>query len=218
MKNEPNTLAVRFGKHASRMLVEFANCLADSAAFIQFRRKWEQVSPLKWKGDHDGFLWSQGLVREIWDGKKKGMEGLQVMMGLGIEPADHTAEEGERVPAPPIVVNWQAGHLVLRPRNLEDLVWLTMLQNSARLGICTSRKDRCLTPYFLKYRPQQEFCSAACAKPRQREFKRRWWAEHGKEWQRKRQRKQGRKGATQFWGDSGSSNRRKERKAKERRS
>lgn len=197
------------------MLVGFANCPPDLAAFVQFKRKWEQLSPLKWKGDHNEFLWSQGLVREIWEGKKKGIERLQVMLGLGIEPADYTAEEGERVPAPPIVVDWQAGQLVLRPRNLRDLVWLALLQNSDRLGICASRKDRCSTPYFLKYRPQQEFCSAACAQPRQREFKRRWWAEHGKEWQRKRRGNQGAKKSNQFWADTGS-NHRKQRRAKGR--
>lgn len=215
MNNKPNTLVPRFGKRASTMLKDFANCLPNQAAFEQFKRKWERVSPLKWKSDRDGFLWSQGLVREIWEGKKKDIEGLQVMLGLGIEPRDYTAEEGERILTPPIAVDWQAGQLVLSPRNLEDLMWLTLLQNSRRLGICADKNDGCPTPYFLKYRPQQEFCSEACALPRQREFKRRWWAEHGKEWQRRRRTKHQAKGVNQFWENSGS-NRRKKHEAKRR--
>lgn len=37
----------------------------------------------------------------------------------------------------------------------------------------------CLTPYFFAKRRSQKYCSDACALPAQREFKRRWWAEHG---------------------------------------
>jgi len=185
------------------MLVEFVNCLPDEPAFLRFSGKWQRVSPLKWESDHKSFLWSQGLVRAIWEGKKKGIEGLQVKLGLGIQPEAYFAEEGDVVPAPPISVDWDRGQLFLTPRNLEDLIWLVLLQQSRRLGICASKGNDCPTPYFLKYRPQQEFCSDACALPRQREFKRRWWAEHGKEWQRMRQGK--RRGI----------NRRRERETKE---
>ena len=215
MRSEPNTLMVRFGKRASIMLVEFANCRPDPAAFLRFKRRWERVSLLKWKGDHEGFLSCQRLVREVWEGKKKGIEWMQVMSGLGIELGDYIVEEHERIPAPPIAVDWEAGQVVLCPRNLEDLVWLTLLQHSHRLGICATKNDGCATPYFLKYRPQQEFCSEACALPRQREFKRRWWAEHGKGWERKRRRKLGTEGHGEFWRNVGS--RRKRRKAKEAR-
>jgi hypothetical protein len=40
----------------------------------------------------------------------------------------------------------------------------------------------CFTPYFFASRRNQKYCSDACAKPAQREFKRQWWAEHGEEW------------------------------------
>jgi hypothetical protein len=56
----------------------------------------------------------------------------------------------------------------------------------------------CLTPYFFAKRRSQKYCSDACALPAQREFKRRWWAEHGearrrarKSSARKSQRKRG---------------------------
>lgn len=44
----------------------------------------------------------------------------------------------------------------------------------------------CFTPYFFASRRNQKYCSDACAKPAQREFKRRWWTEHGEEWRAKR--------------------------------
>lgn len=37
----------------------------------------------------------------------------------------------------------------------------------------------CPAPYFFVQRRSQKYCSEACALPAQREFKRRWWAEHG---------------------------------------
>jgi hypothetical protein len=40
----------------------------------------------------------------------------------------------------------------------------------------------CFTPYFFASRRNQKYCSDACAKPAQREFKRQWWAEHGEKW------------------------------------
>jgi hypothetical protein len=186
-KFEPNVLVVRFGKRAETMLVEFANCPSDKEAILKFRSKWEPISHLRWEGDHKGFLDTQDLIRAVWEEKRKGIEGLQVMLNLGIEPAPRFADEGERLSPPPISVNWDRGQLHLNPRNLQDMIWLVLLQQSRRLGICVSRDNNCSTPYFLKYRPQQEFCSDACGQSRQRESKRRWWAEHGKEWQRNRQ-------------------------------
>jgi hypothetical protein len=44
----------------------------------------------------------------------------------------------------------------------------------------------CFTPYFFALRRNQKYCSDACAKPAQREFKRQWWAEHGEEWRASR--------------------------------
>lgn len=191
-QNEPNTLAIRFGKRAEEMLVEFANCRPESASFARFKAKW-QTGPFKWRGDHQHFLFSQRIVREIWEGKKKGLEEIQVASMLGIETQDRFADEDERISAPAIEVDWGAGQLVLVPRSLEDVVWLTLLQHSRRLGICANKNGECVTPYFLQYRKRQKFCSEVCALPAQREFKRKWWGTHGKEWKRKQQRKRGTK-------------------------
>lgn len=40
----------------------------------------------------------------------------------------------------------------------------------------------CKAPFFFAQRRNQKYCSDLCAKHSQREFKRQWWAEHGKEW------------------------------------
>lgn len=46
----------------------------------------------------------------------------------------------------------------------------------------------CPAPYFIAKRRSQKYCSEICALPAQREFKRRWWAEHGEARRKSRQR------------------------------
>ena len=52
-----------------------------------------------------------------------------------------------------------------------------LLKEAGRLRYCPN--PECPAPYFFANRRSQKFCSEACAKPSQREYKRRWWAEHG---------------------------------------
>lgn len=55
---------------------------------------------------------------------------------------------------------------------------------SGRTSRCENRD--CHAPYFFARRRSQKYCSDACAVPAQREFKRKWWAENGTTWRRKR--------------------------------
>ena len=178
------------------MLVEFVNTRPDPEAFERFRRRWE-ISPVegkagrevfRWEGEHDYFDDSQVLVRAIWAGKKQGTEGHNVALRLGVAPYGRSEEGGEWVVAqlPSIEVDWEEGSLVPAPRSLNDIVWFTLLMHSRRLAICANKDNGCPTPYFLRNKPKHRFCSDACALPAQREFKRKWWSEHGKEWRRRR--------------------------------
>jgi hypothetical protein len=51
---------------------------------------------------------------------------------------------------------------------------------SNRMRRCTNFE--CPAPYFIARRLTQKYCSDACAQPAQKEFKRRWWREHGSDW------------------------------------
>ncbi len=46
--------------------------------------------------------------------------------------------------------------------------------------------DDCPAPYFFAMRRSQKYCSEKCSGPSKREAKKRWWAEHGEDWRRKR--------------------------------
>jgi hypothetical protein len=54
-----------------------------------------------------------------------------------------------------------------------------------RMAIC--KNPGCPNKYFLKARKTQRFCDRpACSACGQREHKRKWWSEHGKEWKQSR--------------------------------
>jgi hypothetical protein len=57
----------------------------------------------------------------------------------------------------------------------QALMYLVNMADRAR--VC--QNSDCAAPYFFAARRSQKYCSTACALPAQREFKRRWWAEHG---------------------------------------
>jgi hypothetical protein len=70
----------------------------------------------------------------------------------------------------------------LGPETICERIFMHMTGRTSR---CENRD--CHTPYFFATRRSQKYCSDACAIPAQREFKRKWWAENGTTWRRKRE-------------------------------
>jgi hypothetical protein len=184
-------LSVGMGEYSRKMLTDFINTLADPTAFERFNKKYERrersddgsVYILLWHGDFEYFKFIQAEMRAIWEGRKKGSESMQLNLRLGLL---ESTEDHQFAP-PPIRADWRQSSLHVWPNTLADVVWLTLLQHSQRLGICENKDaGDCPTPYFLKYRPSTRFCSEACALTAQRESKRRWWREHGHDWLNKR--------------------------------
>lgn len=64
------------------------------------------------------------------------------------------------------------------------MVLLYALKHVHLLRYCAN--PDCKEPYFVARRASQVFCSGPCAKPAQREAKRKWWNEHGEAARRKR--------------------------------
>jgi hypothetical protein len=58
------------------------------------------------------------------------------------------------------------------------------------------RHEECPAPYFFALKRNQRYCSGPCAVPSQREFKRKWWQEHGNEWRANRTKKSRSKDST----------------------
>jgi hypothetical protein len=150
-------------------------------AFSVFRRKWEGPNCF-WILDSPAQ--TIAALRAIWSGK---LEDQAIVTEIS-----QRLRLGERQPwewamlhpessldAPPIHVNLDAGTVVLLPSTVDEALWIALLQNYKKLAVCENQT--CQHPYFLRYRPSQRYCSEKCALPSQREFKKRWWNEHGKQ-------------------------------------
>jgi hypothetical protein len=71
-----------------------------------------------------------------------------------------------------------------------EVALMYCMRSAERLRVC--QNTECPTPYFIAQRRWQKYCSEKCAQPSQREFKRKWWADHGDAW-RKAQKATGKK-------------------------
>jgi hypothetical protein len=174
----------KFNKLATEMLVEFANTRSGPEAAEYFQRKWTKRLGLSW-GDSWRFENVQGNVQRIWKGSNRN-PATMMSINLGFN--------GDGEVRVPIVVDWNRGMLTIEPHTLDQLIWLILLQYSARLGICENHGNGgdCVTPYFLKYRPKQRFCSDPCTAPARRESARLWWSREGDKWLAKRRGKKSR--------------------------
>jgi hypothetical protein len=72
----------------------------------------------------------------------------------------------------------------LKPPTQTELLLLHFTKWADLTRYCDN--PECSAPYFIARDPRQKYCSDGCAKPAQREYKQRWWAENGKTWRASR--------------------------------
>src|SRR5262249_3379620 len=135
-------------------------------------------------------------VGQVWSGGELGEMALPILLGIDLNPhkTEGTPEEAWfndllSIPAQ-FYADWDEG--VFRYRGSCDFqraLYLLFL-DSWRAKFC----EKC-NAKFIAARSAQKFCTTDCSDAMQREFRRRWWAEHGDEWRQKRKKK-GRKNVT----------------------
>jgi hypothetical protein len=173
-------------------LGEFANLRDDKKAWAHFRKRWPNFFP---ESEYDKAVQGQKpsvfnypyWLDRIWKG---GETEPYLHILLGIESAPLPADEGTpedswivglaSIPAH-FHADWDEG--VFRYRGACDFqraLYLLFL-DSWRARIC----EKCGTK-FIAARAAQKFCSTDCSDAMQREFRRRWWTEHGAAWREKR--------------------------------
>jgi hypothetical protein len=74
--------------------------------------------------------------------------------------------------------------LGLKPPTRTELLLLQFTRWSDLTRYCDN--PGCSAPYFIARDPRQKYCSDGCAKPAQREYKQKWWAENGRNWRASR--------------------------------
>jgi hypothetical protein len=173
-------------------LGDFANIRSDAEGWAHFRKRWPNFFP---ESEYDKVAEGQKpsvfdysyWLDQIWKGGET-EPYLRILLGIESAPepaAEGTPEDSWIVGMPSIpaqfYADWDEG--VFRYQGTCDFqraLYLLFL-DSWRARVC----ERCSTK-FIAARAAQKFCSTDCSDAMQREFRRRWWAEHGAAWRQKR--------------------------------
>jgi hypothetical protein len=189
-----------------KALVELANLRDDLVAFERFCKHWPglayvsadapELSPIR-----DTTLpikfWTiyerREKLRSIWEGEA--FPWLREFLLPSDPPEEVRAKYIDRSSAEvqigllwdaPITLDWRRGQIVYDPRTEFQRAIYQLFRQSSRAKICGN--SDCPAPYFFATKATQRYCSDKCAELFQREWKRRWWAEHGDQWRRSRRR------------------------------
>jgi len=188
-KNLPAlALAPRFTEKAAQLLMDFANTHPED--LYRFDLKWGERLGKGWPSTVQKIDEAQRAVRAVWDGKFAGDHIVNIGLGFLVPRADYDPNWAD-TSLTLFHVNWEEGYIWASPRDLNDYVWLSLLQYSKRLAVCANQ-DGCPTPYFIRNKANQKYCSDGCALPAQQEFKRQWWSAHGEKWRQKRMKQKSR--------------------------
>jgi hypothetical protein len=187
---EPNLLGA---------LTELANLRDDPKDFQRFAKRWPRFV-LVLNQDLPGLSLGSGdipnrfssvrerreAVRSIWRGSSLTLSELL----LPNEPPeelrnqeeykdrdDETGKQSGWSWEPQVKLDWQRREFIYEPRTDFQRALYGLFRQSARAKVCGNLE--CPAPYFIAYKPTRRYCSEACAGVFQREWKRRWWAEHG---------------------------------------
>jgi len=126
-------------------------------------------------------------IRQVWQGHS---DKLKALLSPGVPPEELPEKErqayvskdesdtaGEWAWPPQITVDWQRSEFVYLPRTEFQRAVYALFRQSSLAKLCAN--PDCLTRYFIAGKAAQRYCSDACAKVFQREWKRRWWKKQG---------------------------------------
>lgn len=130
---------------------------------------WERADFFKDFRDH---------VRAAWTGNER---VIQYLLGFGIEELGADSFEtkvGGR--ANQIRPDWRRSGFRYEPQNTFQAAVYELLKHSRQARVCAN--PDCTNPYFIATDHRQKFCSPECTQPAQKEWRRRWWEQHGQQW------------------------------------
>jgi hypothetical protein len=177
-----------------RFLVGLANLMSDGKSIAKFQGQYNHFMPRRLSASAMGqatllrivfdneikvpieiFMLQNGL-RNIWqaeDSRTKAWGIFRLIDEIEIQLAN-----------PPSLItlgalSWSSGKVMTLPAPSAFEQAMEYLRNNGHLAhVCAN--PECPAPYFLAIRKSQKYCNADCATPSQREFKRKWWVEHGR--------------------------------------
>lgn len=83
---------------------------------------------------------------------------------------------------------FRKGWITYRAPSLHMFLYMDLVTCEAK-RLRTCKRPDCPTPYFIAGHLKQRFCSDKCAEWGQRQWKQKWWKEHGETWRAQRSKK-----------------------------
>lgn len=189
-----------------RALAEFVNMRGDSEGWVHFRHRWPSFFP---EHDYSALENTSGptifeypyWLEQIWRGGES-EPYLEIMLGArptpkveDLLPEEVAAARLSSIPPKEFALDWTTGSIRYQGGCDFQRALYLLFQESWRARFC----EKCGAAYIAN-REGQKYCSTDCSEEMQREVKRKWWTEHGKEWRdaknKAEAKKKGSKGGT----------------------
>jgi hypothetical protein len=225
-----NTLALLKPEQSLKAICELANLRDDPRDFLRFTERWPGFAGL-WTQFYEpasvepmdviqaifyGVFRRRESVRKIWRGGDNDgitdhlLPPLEDLAPNEVEKYYEREKGGSAIGgrwSDQIVPDWRGDRFEYKPFT-DFQQGLYLLVSNSRLAKVCANPD-CPAPYFIAKKPTQQYCSDGCAQLIQRDWKRRWWAEHGEQWRKDRKKVAARKTGRKEKGSSLGASRRK---------
>lgn len=175
-----------------RALGEFVIMEADAEGWAHFRRRWPDFFPAEEyesaiSGVSPSIAGYPEWLNQIWCGGETDPY-LEIMLGVKPTPRpDELCPEDvhqasiRSITAVDFALDWTTGRIRYRGACDFQRALYLLYRESWRARVC-EKCDAC----FIAKREGQRYCSTDCSEAMQREVKRKWWTDHGKEWREKK--------------------------------
>jgi hypothetical protein len=187
-----------------RALRELANLRDDAEAFERFCKRWPELAYLP---EEDPPMGPDQLPPKFWIMCERRDDLQRIWLGdssllrsllLPVDPPEELQDTGVymdrntpdgwmlggRTWEAPIKLDWQRGQFIYEPRTEFQRALYCLFLQSTRAKRCAN--SDCPAPYFMAQKTTQRYCTDKCAEVFQKEWKRKWWTEHGDAWRRAR--------------------------------
>jgi hypothetical protein len=199
MRSSHQIIVKRYAK-APLLLEELANLQDGSDAIRQFRRKFPFV---RYQYSDTQLLEKRNQLRELWyqcspvkpeseDVEYEPPPQEEEEWRTKLDYADFQTPDGDWIEPEPIqgqickmwldeepqawLIGWTNKERRIFPKEwcLPIVLAVACMEYGDRLAVCWNH-DQCAAPFFIRKRSDQRYCTNECARPAQREAKRKWW-------------------------------------------
>ena len=190
-----------------RALEELAAIRGDKESWAHFQKRWPDFFP-EWEyervanGETPSVADYPDWIEQIWVGGED-QPYLGIMLGIQPTPKLEDLDPEEAAAAylssmRPLLfqLDWTTNSIRYSGSCDFQRALYLLYRESWRARVCEVCEAR-----FIAKRTAQKYCSTDCSESMQREVKKKWWAQHGKEWRDERKtptpKKKGGKDGTQ---------------------